>query len=173
MLKDTNCQYVIVGHSERRHKLGEWGDTLRRKVAAVLEHGLNVIYCVGETLDEREYNRTTEVVERQLDEALTSETDLNRVTIAYEPVWAIGTGRNATPDQAQEIHAFIREKVGERFGTETAGRIRIQYGGSVKPDNAAGLLACPDIDGALVGGACLVAESFAGIIAAAVQAAAA
>ena len=173
MLKAAGCEYVIVGHSERRHKQGEWGDVLRRKVGAALEHGLKVIYCVGETLDEREFERTTEVVGRQLDEALTPQTDPARVTVAYEPVWAIGTGRNATPQQAQEMHAFIRGRIGERFGPDAARAIRIQYGGSVKPDNAADLLGCPDVDGALVGGACLEAESFAAIISAAVKAPAA
>ncbi len=164
MLKHAGCTYVIVGHSERRQIFGETGQFLRKKVSAALKEGLEVIYCVGETLNERENNATIRVIERQLGEGLEASIDLSRVTIAYEPVWAIGTGRQATPDQAQEVHAFIREKIGGVFGPREAGEIRILYGGSVKPSNAEGLLSCPDVDGALVGGACLVADDFLSII---------
>lgn len=170
MLVAAGCTYVIVGHSERRQQFGESGELLRHKVAASLQVGLKVIFCVGETLSQREASETMGVVERQMDEALAPGIDLSHVTMAYEPVWAIGTGRQATPEQAQEVHAFIRGKIRSMYGGEAAEAMRIQYGGSVKPSNAAGLLACPDVDGALVGGACLVAESFVGIISAAAAA---
>jgi len=171
MLKAAGCEYVIVGHSERRQQFGESGDLLRRKVNAVLEHGMQVIFCIGETLAQREAGETTAVVERQMDEVLGPHVDHSRLTVAYEPVWAIGTGRTATPEQAQEVHGFIRGKLSGVFGGEAAEGVRIQYGGSVKPDNAASLLAGSDVDGALVGGACLEAESFAHIIEAAATAA--
>ncbi|NOT02782.1 MAG: triose-phosphate isomerase [Phycisphaerales bacterium] len=164
MLKAAGCTYVIIGHSERRQHFGERGDVLRRKVTAALAAGLGVIYCVGETLGERDARMTMGVVGGQLNEALVKEMDASRVTVAYEPVWAIGTGRNATPEQAQEVHAFIRSRLALTFGPEAAGGMRIQYGGSVKPDNAAALMGCPDVDGALVGGASLVAGDFARII---------
>ncbi len=167
MLKAAGCAYVIIGHSERRALFGEGGDFLRKKVIASLSEGLEVIFCVGESLSEREASETMHVVERQMDEVLSSDMDSSRLTVAYEPVWAIGTGRNATPEQAQEVHAFIRGKIGSIFGAEAASNLRIQYGGSVKPGNAAGLMACADVDGALVGGACLVAEDFVSIISAA------
>jgi triosephosphate isomerase (TIM) len=167
MLAAAGVTYVIVGHSERRHIFGESGDMLRAKVRACLDADLSVIYCVGETLDEREASATTEVVGRQLAEALSTEVDPARITIAYEPVWAIGTGLTATPDQAQEVHAFIRERMAGLYGAAAADAMRLQYGGSVKPGNAADLMSCPDVDGALVGGACLVAEDFAAIISAA------
>lgn len=167
MLKAAGCSYVIVGHSERRQHFGERGEVLRKKLGAALAAGLEIIYCVGETLGEREAGMTMGVVGGQLNEVLTGEADASRVTVAYEPVWAIGTGRNATPEQAQEVHAFIRSRLAATFGPEAAGRMRIQYGGSVKPDNAAALLRQPDVDGALVGGASLVAGDFARIIAAA------
>lgn len=170
MLKAAGCTYVIVGHSERRHVFGESGDWLRRKVMASLEAGLSVIYCVGETLGQRDASETMVVVESQIDECLDGGLDASRITLAYEPVWAIGTGRNATPEQAQEVHAFIRDKLRGVFGGSAAEAIRIQYGGSVKPGNAGSLLACPDVDGALVGGACLVAEDFVSIIMAAAAA---
>jgi triosephosphate isomerase len=171
MLKDAGCEYVIIGHSERRQHFGETGDLLRRKVRAALEANLAVIYCVGETLDEREAGRTEAVVERHLDEAISEDLPVERLTIAYEPVWAIGTGRTATPDQAQAVHGFIRPRLAAIFSPAAADTIRIQYGGSVKPDNAADLIACPDVDGALVGGACLVADDFLAIISAAARAA--
>ncbi|HNQ24298.1 MAG TPA: triose-phosphate isomerase [Phycisphaerae bacterium] len=168
MLKDAGCSYVIIGHSERRQHFGERGDRLHRKVRAVLEYGLKVIYCIGETLEEREAGRTEAVLERQIDEVLATDVDAARLVVAYEPVWAIGTGRTATTDQAQQAHVFIRGKLGGIFGLQVAQGLRIQYGGSVKPANAAGLLGQKDIDGALVGGACLAAGDFLAIIAAAV-----
>ena len=167
MLKDTGCTYVIIGHSERRHIYKEDGLLLAKKVRAVVGGGLNVIYCVGETLDERESGRTQAVVERQLTEVVKPDVPADRLIIAYEPVWAIGTGQTATPDQAQEVHVFIRTRLAGVYGRPTADAIRILYGGSVKPDNAATLLSQPDIDGALVGGACLVPDDFLAIISAA------
>lgn len=167
MLKDTGCTHVIIGHSERRHVFGEAGARLGKKVRAVVDGGLTVVYCVGETLDERESGRTHEVVETQVDEAVTTDIPADRLIIAYEPVWAIGTGKTATPDQAQDVHKLIRSKLGSTYGPAVADTIRILYGGSVKPGNAADLAAEPDIDGALVGGACLVASDFVAIIAAA------
>ena len=172
MLKDTGCTHVIIGHSERRQIYKEDGPLLAKKVRAVVGGGLHVIYCVGETLDERETGRTQAVVERQLTEVVKPEIRADRLIIAYEPVWAIGTGRTATPDQAQEVHVFIRTRLAGVYGGPTADAIRILYGGSVKPDNAAALLCQPDIDGALVGGACLVSADFLAIISAAAAVAA-
>ena len=163
MLRDAGCAYVIIGHSERRQHFGETGDLLHRKTRAALEAGLAVIYCVGETLDEREAGRTEAVVERQLAEVLADDITVERLTIAYEPVWAIGTGKTATPEQAQQVHAFIRRWVARGFDPGVAEDIRILYGGSVKPDNMASLMSMPDIDGALVGGASLRSDSFLGI----------
>jgi triosephosphate isomerase len=165
MLADLGCAYTIVGHSERRHLFGEGDDFVARKAAALLEHGIRPIVCVGETLDEREAERTFEVIETQLAGSLepVAAERAAEVVIAYEPVWAIGTGRTATPEIAQEVHAFIRERLGKRFG-DAAAAMRIQYGGSVKPDNVYDLMAQPDIDGALVGGASLEPESFARIV---------
>ena len=168
MLKDVGATFVIVGHSERRHVLDETDELVHKKMDAVLKGGLKPILCIGEKLDERDAGQTLEVCKRQLAtafEGMGAEQAL-RTTVAYEPVWAIGTGRTATPDQAQEVHGFIRSWLRESFG-DTAERVLIQYGGSVKPSNAKELLAQPDIDGALVGGASLKADSFAGIIAAA------
>jgi triosephosphate isomerase (TIM) len=161
LLKDVGCTYVIVGHSERRQYFGETDAGVNRKARAVLKHGLKPIICIGETLQERDANQTLAVVGRQLHGALEGMTvdEVRRVVIAYEPVWAIGTGRNATPAQAQEVHAFIRKELRSRFA-EAADEVRIQYGGSVKPDNVSVLMAEPDIDGALVGGASLTADSF-------------
>jgi triosephosphate isomerase len=167
MLKAAGCTYVIIGHSERRHVFGEKGDLLKRKVAAAQQAGLHVIYCIGELLAEREGRRTESVVETQMREVLTPDLDTHRLTIAYEPVWAIGTGKTATPDQAQAVHAFVRAKLGGIYGGTAAQQLRIQYGGSVKASNAAELFACPDVDGGLVGGACLAADEFAAIIRAA------
>jgi len=164
MLRDTGCTHVLIGHSERRQIYKEDGLLLAKKVRAVVGGGLNVIYCVGETLDERESGRTQAVVERQLTEVVKPDVPADRLIIAYEPVWAIGTGRTATPDQAQEVHVFIRTRLAGVYGSPTADAIRILYGGSVKPDNAATLLSQPDIDGALVGGACLVSADFLAII---------
>ncbi len=169
MLTDVGCRYVIVGHSERRHKLGETDAFINRKVHAGLAAGLSVILCVGETLQEREANQTEAVLHAQLTGSLAGITaaQLARVVLAYEPVWAIGTGRNATPDQAQQAHAFVRRQVAKMCGEEAARALPIQYGGSVKPDNAAVLLREPDVDGALVGGASLQAEQFLAIVRAA------
>jgi triosephosphate isomerase len=166
MLKDVGCTHVILGHSERRHIFGESDDMVARKTRTAVDNGLTPILCVGETLPERESNRTLEVVERQLERALRSLTadEASHAVVAYEPVWAIGTGRTATPAQAQEVHAFIRKRVTATHGEPVAGALRILYGGSVKPDNIDGLMAQPDVDGALVGGACLKAESFLRIV---------
>ncbi len=169
MLVDVGCTHVIIGHSERRHVFGEDGALLAQKVRAVIDGGLTAVYCVGETLEEREAGRTEAVLEQQLAEAIDAEVGSEKLIIAYEPVWAIGTGKTATPEQAQEAHAFIRLKLATTYGREGADSVRILYGGSVKPGNAAGLLAKPDIDGALVGGACLDAADFTAIISAAVS----
>jgi triosephosphate isomerase len=170
MLADVGCKYVILGHSERRHKLGETDEFISRKVQAALAAGLRVILCVGETLEERQANRTDAVLAAQLSGSLAGVGTMADVVLAYEPVWAIGTGHNATPQQAQEAHAFLRGRVAERFGAEAARNLVIQYGGSVKPDNAASLLHQPDVDGALVGGASLKADQFLAIIRAALPA---
>ena len=166
MLADVGCVYCIVGHSERRHIFGEESDEVARKTRALLAHSISPIVCVGETLDEREKGHTIEVVGSQLQGSLKglSQGDMVKVVIAYEPVWAIGTGKTATPHQAQEMHAFIRQWLGDLFGEDVASSTSILYGGSVKPDNIRGLVAMDDIDGALVGGASLKASSFAQII---------
>jgi triosephosphate isomerase len=169
LLKDVGCEYVIVGHSERRQLFGELDAAVQRKTAAVLQAGMQPIVCVGETLEQREAGQTETVVLLQAGTALDGlqAAEAARVVIAYEPVWAIGTGRNARPEDAQAVHAALRHLVSQRFGPRLAERTRILYGGSVKPDNAAALMAQPDIDGALVGGASLDAASFAAIVAAA------
>jgi triosephosphate isomerase len=166
MIKDTGCHYVILGHSERRHVFGETDEMIRRKIQQALNVGIFPILCVGETLEQREEGKTEKIIEGQLKGGLNglSSQDLKQITIAYEPVWAIGTGKTATPDQAQEVHRFIRNWIGQNFNNEIANDIRLQYGGSVKPENAAALMNEPDIDGALVGGASLKDESFAAII---------
>ena len=166
MLKDLGVSYVILGHSERRQLFGETDDGVNKKIHAVLKVGMLPIVCVGETLQEREGGRTLDVVSSQVRGALKgfSAADGARFVVAYEPVWAIGTGKTATSRQAQEVHAHIRGLLNELWGGDTAGQVRIQYGGSVKPDNAAELLGQADIDGALVGGASLKAADFAGII---------
>ena len=166
MLRDLGCRYVIVGHSERRHKLGETDAFINRKVKAALAVGLQVILCVGETLEEREANRMEGVLNEQLTGGLSGVTAeaLRGVVLAYEPVWAIGTGRNATPEQAEEAHAFLRRRVGQLCGADAADGLVIQYGGSVKPENAGILLGQPDVDGALVGGASLKADPFLAIV---------
>ncbi|MEW6668881.1 MAG: triose-phosphate isomerase [Thermodesulfobacteriota bacterium] len=168
MLLEAGCSHVILGHSERRSLFGETSDMVNRKAAAAVLAGLIPIVCIGETLQERERGRTFEVVSVQLEESLRSfrgEQAMPRSTLlAYEPVWAIGTGRTATPQQAQEVHGFVRQWMAKALGGETAERVRILYGGSVKPDNIADLMAMPDIDGALVGGASLKAESFVPIV---------
>lgn len=166
MLKSIGANYVIVGHSERRQYFGEHNDWLAKKVDAVLGSGLNPIYCCGETLEERESNSHFSVLETQIKEGLfhLSETQMQHVVIAYEPVWAIGTGKTASTAQAQEVHAFIRGLINSKYGAEVANNITIQYGGSVKAENAAELFSAPDIDGALVGGAALQSRSFIDII---------
>ena len=166
MLKEVGCRYCIVGHSERRALFGETDDIVARKVTALLEVGIRPIVCVGETLAERESDRTEKVLASQLDGSLAGRKpqDAQQIILAYEPVWAIGTGHTATPQQAQETHAFIREHLGNSEIGEGAESLRIQYGGSVKPDNAAAILAEPDIDGALVGGASLNPDHFAQIV---------
>ncbi|MEK7865703.1 MAG: triose-phosphate isomerase [Planctomycetota bacterium] len=162
MLKDAGCAYVLCGHSERRHVLGESNEWVRKKVAAVLAGGLTPVLCVGEKLDERERWATEHVVREHVEEGMRglSSQQAQDVVIAYEPVWAIGTGKTATPDQAQEVHAFIRKTLGRLFGEGAAQAIRLQYGGSVKPDNVDDLMSQPDVDGVLVGGASLDVESF-------------
>ncbi|MDH4166045.1 MAG: triose-phosphate isomerase [Gammaproteobacteria bacterium] len=166
MLKDVGCRYVLVGHSERRQLFGERDALVARKFVAAQGHGLVPVLCVGETLEEREGDQTTSVVSRQLEAvlAVSGVQALAKAVIAYEPVWAIGTGRTASPEQAQEVHAMIRAKVAERDGT-IGGSVRILYGGSVKASNAQELFAMPDIDGGLVGGASLKADEFARICA--------
>ena len=170
MLKDVGCVYAICGHSERRHVIGETDELINRKVAATIAGGLLPILCVGELLSERQAGRTNDVVTRQLKEGLAGLSDekISAVTIAYEPVWAIGTGVTATPDQAQEVHELIRKLLAEMYGDDLAQEIRIQYGGSAKPSNAAELMSQPDIDGLLVGGASLKVDDFLAIIRAAV-----
>ncbi|MFH1143482.1 MAG: triose-phosphate isomerase [Candidatus Eisenbacteria bacterium] len=165
MLRDAGCSHVLIGHSERRLHFGDSGIILWSKLRAALATGLAPIYCVGESLEQREGEKTRDVLEAQFQEALPglSREQMLKVSLAYEPVWAIGTGRTATPGIAQEVHAILRARLAESFGAEVAGGVRILYGGSVKPDNAAALLAQPDIDGALVGGASLKAEGFLGI----------
>ena len=167
MLADVGCNCVLCGHSERRHVIGESDQWINRKVLKAISGGLKPILCVGELLEQRDAGETADVVARQVRMALegVSSADLAAVTIAYEPVWAIGTGRTATPDQAQEVHAMIRGLIGELYDAPAAGAIRIQYGGSVKPANARDLLGCEDIDGALVGGASLKSSDFAAIVA--------
>ncbi|MDD4238620.1 MAG: triose-phosphate isomerase [Desulfotomaculaceae bacterium] len=169
MLKDIGCHYVIIGHSERRQFFGETDEQVNRKVKAVLKHGLVPIMCVGETLVEREAGRTEQVIYTQAAAGLTGLTadQAGSLVIAYEPVWAIGTGKTASEGDAQQVIAYIRSLVREWYGASAAEQVRIQYGGSVKPGNTAGLMAQPDIDGALVGGASLEAASFAGIVQAA------
>ncbi len=170
MLKDIGCTYCLCGHSERRHVIGETDKLINKKVAAAISGGLLPILCVGELLSERKASQTNDVVARQLKEGLAglSGEKLAAVTIAYEPVWAIGTGITATPDQAQEAHDFIRKLLGRMYDKQLAEETRILYGGSVKPGNAGELMGQPDIDGLLVGGASLKADDFLGIIEAAI-----
>ncbi len=166
MLEDLGCRMAIVGHSERRQLFGETDETVGRRVQAVMRSSLQAIVCVGETLEQREAGDFHDVIYHQLAGALDSLTPqtLLRIIFAYEPVWAIGTGRTASPETAQEVHRAIREWLANKFGGEAAKQVRILYGGSVKPDNIAELMDQPDIDGALVGGACLDAESFLAIV---------
>ncbi|MEK7767731.1 MAG: triose-phosphate isomerase [bacterium] len=162
MLVDAGCRYVIVGHSERRRHFGETDETVRRKIGAAVAAGLTVIACVGERLEERDGGRTMAVVEKQVRDGLggLGARERERLVVAYEPVWAIGTGRTATPEQAQEVHAFIRRLLADLYGAPTADGTRILYGGSVKPDNIKALMAQKDVDGGLVGGASLDPEAF-------------
>jgi len=166
LLRDLFVRYVVLGHSERRTLFGETDEVVNRKVRAAHEATLRPIVCVGETLEQRDKGKVEKILSAQLRGGLKdlSEKELHETVIAYEPVWAIGTGRNATPDQAQEAHAFIRRTLGQMSDETTADRVRIQYGGSVKPDNARELMSQPDIDGALVGGASLDPRSFAQIV---------
>jgi triosephosphate isomerase len=166
MLKDVGCTHVIIGHSERRQFYHETDAMVNLKAQAALSAGLTVILCVGESLAQRESHNAESVVRGQLEGGLRGLTssDLARIIIAYEPVWAIGTGHTATPEQAQEMHAFIRRVLAERYSQELADGVRVLYGGSVKPDNIAGLMSKEDVDGALVGGASLEAETFARIV---------
>jgi triosephosphate isomerase len=166
MVKDAGARYAIIGHSERRQYFAESDDSVNRKVKAALAAGLVPILCLGETLQEREAGKTSEVAGRQLRAGLEgiAGAEAPKVVVAYEPVWAIGTGKTATPEQAQEVHAFLRGTLKELWGAGPADAVRILYGGSVKPENIADLMAKADIDGALVGGASLKANSFAGIV---------
>ena len=164
MLRDVGCSHVIIGHSERRQYFGETDATVNKKIKAALAAGLTVLFCIGETLTERESGKTFAVLKNQVDGGLAGVAGLEEVIIAYEPVWAIGTGKTATDAQAQEAHAFIRGEIAALYGAAAAAKVRILYGGSVKPENIAGLIAQPDIDGALVGGASLKADSFAALV---------
>ncbi len=166
MVKSAGAKYVIIGHSERRRYFKEDERTINRKIHLALKNKLKVIHCIGETLEEREQNLTQDIIINQIEWGLKDITpeQMKNIIIAYEPVWAIGTGKTATPEQAQEVHAFVREMVNTIVGGNAGDKVTILYGGSVKPDNAAGLLAQPDVDGALVGGACLEARSFFKII---------
>ena len=165
MLLDVGCTYVILGHSERRHVMGETDELINKKVKAAIAAGLKPILCIGEQLDQREAGRTLAVAERQVREGLAgvSAAEMAGVTLSYEPVWAIGTGRTATPEQAQEVHAAVRAVLAKLFKPDVAEAARIQYGGSVKPENAKAILAQPDVDGGLIGGASLKADSFLAI----------
>jgi triosephosphate isomerase (TIM) len=166
MIREVGCEFVIIGHSERRQLFGETDDSVNRRIKAALSQSLKPIFCIGETLKEREDGKTFSVIERQIEGGLKSlgEKEVLTITIAYEPVWAIGTGKTATPQQAQEVHRFIREKLVRLYSKDFAEKIRIQYGGSVTPENIKGLMDQQDIDGALVGGASLKPETFSKIV---------
>ena len=165
MVKSTGAQYVILGHSERREYYKETPEILKEKVLLALKNGLKVIFCIGETLAEREANKQNDVVKAELEGSVfnLSEADFRQIIIAYEPIWAIGTGKTATAEQAEEIHAFIRKVVADKFGAQVADDLTILYGGSCKPSNAKELFAQPDIDGGLIGGASLKADDFIAI----------
>ena len=171
MLLDVGCQWVILGHSERRQFFGETDASINRKIAAAVERGLGVIFCIGEVLDDRQAQRTESVLATQMQDGLSGFTaaQLQKLVIAYEPVWAIGTGVTASPEQAESAHAFIRNWMATRFDENLAGALRIQYGGSVKPENAKEILSQPNVDGALVGGASLKSDQFLGIVNAAAE----
>ena len=166
MVASTGAKYVILGHSERRQYYGETSETLKEKVGLALENGLTPIFCIGEVLEQREDGSYFDVVKKQIEEALfnLSAEDFSKLILAYEPVWAIGTGKTATDDQAQEMHAFIRKTIEDKYSKEVAENTSILYGGSCKPSNAKALFAKPDVDGGLIGGASLDAESFMGIV---------
>ncbi len=166
MVASTGATYVILGHSERRQYYGETSETLKEKVNLALANNLTPIFCIGEVLEQRENGSYLEVVKSQIEEALfeLSAEDFSKLILAYEPVWAIGTGKTATDDQAQEMHAFIRGVIADKYGKEVADNTSILYGGSCKPSNAKALFAKPDVDGGLIGGAALEAESFMGIV---------
>ena len=166
MLKDASCTYVIVGHSERRHVMGETDAMINKKISAAINGGLLPIFCVGELLEDRKAEKTAEVVINQVKKGLAGlcEERIRAVTIAYEPVWAIGTGLTATPDQAQQVHGMIRGLLTELYNEDIAQKIRIQYGGSAKPSNTSELMAQPDVDGLLVGGASLKVEDFVAMV---------
>lgn len=164
MLRGTGCEYVILGHSERRTIFQESDELINKKIKKALLSGLKPIFCIGETLEERESGITFDVITRQIQNGLNGISSLENIIIAYEPVWAIGTGRTASPAQAEEVHSFIRNLLTKMYGEKEAQSVIIQYGGSVKADNASELLNMPNIDGALVGGACLKADSFLAII---------
>ena len=172
MIKDVGCRYVVLGHSERRQYFHETDEFVNEKVKTALKYSLIPITCVGETLQEREARQQFEVVKRQFENSLKdlSKEDILKVVIAYEPVWAIGTGKTATPDQAEQMQSYIRRLLKEKYSEEVASKIPILYGGSVKPDNIAEIIKKPNIDGALIGGASLKAESFTQIILEAVSA---
>jgi len=166
MLVDAGCEYVIIGHSERRQFFGETDDTVNRKIFAALKHNLTPIVCIGESLKQREKGQTFTVVEKQLREGLknVSKEQMVKIVTAYEPIWAIGTGKTATPDQAEEVHIFARKTLSGMFGSDAADKVRILYGGSVKPENVSDLMEQLNIDGGLVGGASLKADSFAKLV---------
>jgi triosephosphate isomerase len=166
MLKDVGCQFVIIGHSERRQYFGEDNESVHKKISASLAEGLYPIICVGESLGEREAGKTFDVVKIQVIQCLKgfSPEEMERITVAYEPVWAIGTGKTATPQQAEEVHGFIREQLEDVANQQVSQGVRIQYGGSVNPENISDLMVQPNIDGALVGGASLKADSFSRIV---------
>jgi triosephosphate isomerase len=166
MLKEVGCHYVILGHSERRQFFGETDETVNRRVKAALSQGLKVIFCIGETLKEREEGKTFAIIERQVTGGLKDirKEEMRSIVLAYEPVWAIGTGKTATPEQAEEVHRFIRKKLTELYSKEIGEGVRIQYGGSVTPENVRGLMGQENIDGALVGGASLKSETFSKIV---------
>ena len=166
MLKDVGCRYVIIGHSERRQYFGETNELVHKKIKASLATGLYPIVCVGEALEEREAGKTFDVIKIQVKQCLEgfSREEMGKITIAYEPIWAIGTGKTATPQQAEEVHAFIREQMGQMTHRQISEGVRIQYGGSVNPDNISDLMLQPNIDGALVGGASLKADAFSRIV---------
>ena len=171
MLRDLYVNFVILGHSERRQYFGETNQSVNKKVLAAVQNNLKPIYCIGETLEERERNQTLDVVKSQVQEGLESFpiNEVDNLVLAYEPVWAIGTGKTATDEMAQEVHSYVRNLVVDHFGDGPGSGIRILYGGSMKPENATGLLSQPDVDGGLIGGASLIARSFCSIVQSAIE----